>query len=378
MMTRRKFVGEAALVGAAAAVGGAGLALGEMVEMSLREAGAAKGLLVGCAVAVERLKTDLAYATLVKAQAGIVVAENDFKFAAMRPSMSSFNFRRADELADFAEANGMKLRGHNFVWHRQLPSWFGEQVTRKNAAQVLVEHIERVGGRYAGKMHSWDVVNEAVQVEDGLPGGVRDSPWQRLLGGASFGSGAGMTIVPEYVELAFRTARRVDAKAILCYNDYGIEAENAWSQKKRDAVLGLLRAMQAKGVPVDALGVQSHVTAGAGDVYGAGLKAMIAEARGMGLKVLVTEMDVNDRALGPEIGPRDAAVAEVYGSYLKTVLADPAVIAVLTWGITDRYTWLNGEDARADKLPERALPFDAELKAKLAVGAMLREIGDGK
>jgi endo-1,4-beta-xylanase len=376
MMTRRRFAGDAVLVVAAAAVGGGGLAAGEVATgVSLRAAGEARGLLVGCAVAVERLKTDPGYAALVKAQAGIVVAENDFKFGAMRPSMGSFNFRRADELAEFAEANGMRLRGHNFVWHRQLPQWFGEQVTRKNAAKVLVDHIERVGGRYAGKMHSWDVVNEAVLVEDGLPGGMRDSPWQRLLPGESFGIGAGMTTVPEYVELAFRTARRVDAKALLCYNDYGIEAENAWSQKKRDAVVGLLRAMQAKGVPVDALGVQSHVTAGAAEVYGAGLKAMIAEARGMGLKVMVTEMDVNDRALGQEIPPRDAAVAEVYESYLKTVLADPAAIAVLTWGITDRYTWLNGEDARADKLPERALPFDAELMAKPAVEAMRQGIG---
>jgi endo-1,4-beta-xylanase len=183
-----------------------------------------------------------------------------------------------------------------------------------------------------------------------------------------------MTTVPEYVELAFRTARRVDPKALLIYNDYGIEAENAWSEKKRQAVLGLLRAMQAKGVPVDGLGVQSHVAAGAGNVYGPGLVAMIAEARRMGLKVLVTEMDVNDRALGPDVAVRDAAVADVYGSYLKTVLADPAVIAVLTWGITDRYTWLNGEDARADKLPERALPFDAELRAKPAVGAIRQSV----
>jgi endo-1,4-beta-xylanase len=101
---------------------------------------------------------------------------------------------------------------------------------------------------------------------------------------------------------------------------------------------------------------------------------MIAEARTMGLKVLVTEMDVNDRALGPEIPLRDKAVAEVYGSYLKMVLGDPAVIAVLTWGITDKYTWLNGEDARADKVKERPLPFDAEMKAKLAVGAMKQGI----
>ncbi len=372
-ISRRRFVEGAAAVGVVAAVGG-GRVLGQTAEMSLREAGAARGLLVGCAVAVWALQRDPAYKELVKAQAGIVVAENEFKFASLRPSPTEFNFKAADVLAEFAAANGMKLRGHNFVWHRQIPGWFEGYVTAANAKQVLVNHIETVGGRYKGKIHSWDVVNEAVAVEDGLPGGMRKSPWQTVLGGEGFGEGAGKSTVPEYIEVAFRTARRVDPKALLCYNDYGIEAEDEGSAKKRAAVMGLLRGMQAKGIPVDGLGVQSHISAGGKAVYGKGLMRMIAEARGMGLKVLVTEMDVNDRALGAEIPLRDEAVAETYGSYLKMVVSDPAVIAVLTWGITDKYTWLNGEDSRKDGVPERPLPFDAEMKAKLAVGAMRQGI----
>jgi endo-1,4-beta-xylanase len=164
---------------------------------------------------------------------------------------------------------------------------------------------------------------------------------------------------------------------MLVYNEYGIEGDDEWSGKKRAAVLGLLRAMQVSGIPIDALGVQSHISAvapGSGPVPRKGLTELIAEVRTMGLKVLVTEMDVNDRALGPDVALRDAAVAEAYGSYLKAVLADAALIAVLTWGITDKYTWLNSEDARADKLPERPLPFDAELKAKAAVGAIRQSV----
>jgi endo-1,4-beta-xylanase len=375
MKTRRQFVRDAAMVGAVAATGVGRGAFAQGGGMSLREAGSTRGLLVGCAVAVWALKRDPAYAELVKAQAGIVVAENDFKFGPMRPSITEFNFKAADELAEFAAANGMKLRGHNFVWHRQLPRWFEAEVTQANAEQVLVEHIEKVGGRYAGRIHSWDVVNEAVQVSDGLPGGMRNSPWQKVLGGEGFGKNG--DTVPKYIELAFRTARRVDPKALLCYNDYGIEAEDEGSAKKRAAVLGLLRGLKSKGIPLDALGVQSHIAAGGGAVYGAGLKAMIAEARAMGLKVLVTEMDVNDRALVPEIALRDEAVAKTYESYLKTVVADPAVIAVLTWGITDKYTWLNGEDSRTDKVAERPLPFDAEMRAKPAVGAIRQALGSG-
>jgi endo-1,4-beta-xylanase len=369
-MTRRQFVMQGSAIGAVAAMGMRGGAQMGSTGVSIRAAGAGRGILAGCAVDVGKLRTDGAYKDLLKAQVGIVVAEREFKFGPLRPTPTTFFFGDADYLAAFAEANGMKLRGHNFVWHRQLPKWFDGYVTKENAEQVLVNHIEQVGGRYAGKIQSWDVVNEAVQVSDGLPGGFRNSPWQKVLGGNG--------PVPEYVEVAFRTARRVDPKALLVYNDYGIEGEDDASAKKREAVMGLLREMQRKQVPLDALGVQSHITAVKEDgsmlEYGKGLMKMIAEARKMGLKVLVTEMDVNDRYLAPAIGPRDAAVAKMYGSYLGTVLRDPAVIAVLTWGITDKYTWLDREDSRADGEPERPLPFDAEMQPLPAFAAEVKAL----
>jgi endo-1,4-beta-xylanase len=92
----------------------------------------------------------------------------------------------------------------------------------------------------------------------------------------------------------------------------------------------------------------------------------LAAARELGLQVFVTEMDVNDRALAADIPLRDTSVAAAYKEYLDLVLGDPAVRAVLTWGITDRYTWLNSEDSRKDGQPERPLLFDADYKPKAA------------
>ena len=340
------------------------VALAPAVEpASLRRVGAARQILVGCAVKVNLLKTVPDYAALVREQAGIVVAETEMKFGPLRPSATEFFFDDADALVKFAHANRMKVRGHNFVWHRALPKWFEAEVTVANAEQVLVDHIEKVARRYAGKIHSWDVVNEAIELKDGLPGGVRNSPWQKLL--------PGQGKVPGYIEIAFRTARKADPKALLCYNDYGIEAEDEPAQKKRLAVLALLRAMQERGIPLDALGIQSHIEAGKERVYGPGLRGLIADARSMGLKVLLTEMDVNDRALTGSIPERDVAVAATYATYLNEALADPAVIALLTWGITDRYTWLNSEGKRKDGLAERCLPFDADLKPAPAFEAEL-------
>jgi endo-1,4-beta-xylanase len=291
-----------------------------------------------------------------------VVAENAMKWRALRPSAEAFRFDDADALVKFAEANRMKIRGHNLVWHEDNPGWLEATATAANARGLLVSHIATVVGRYAGRMHSWDVVNEGINVGDGRADGMRRSLWLRLVG-------------DEYMELAFRTAREADPEALLTYNEYGIEAESAEAERKREAVMVMLRRMMARRVPVDAVGVQSHVSAGA--VYGAGLMKFIGAVRELGLQVFITEMDVNDRALPADVPTRDAAVAAAYKGYLDLVLADAAVRAVLTWGITDRYTWLNHEQARADGRTERALPFDGDGKAKSAFFAM-RDGFDGR
>jgi len=333
---------------------------------TLRAVGARRGILAGCAVQVRHLRDDPAYAALVAQQAGIIVDESALKMGPLRPAPTEYFFGDADYLFEFAKKNKQHVRGHNFVWHEQMPSWFDSYVTRANAERVLVEHIERVGGRYVGRVHSWDVVNEAIEIKDGMKGGFRNSPWLKLLPGDGIA-------VPGYIDIAFRTARRVDPKAMLVYNEYGIEAEDAASAKKRADVMALLRGMQARGIPVDALGVQSHLAAGSRQAfspefaYGAGLREMIRDVRAMGLKVLLTEMDVNDRKLPVSVTERDIAVAATYGGYLKQALAEDAVVAVLTWGISDKYTWLDyGYQQREDKAPQRCLPFDGDMRATAA------------
>jgi endo-1,4-beta-xylanase len=360
-ITRRQFVTQAAAA-ATLALGYEGNAA-VLAATSLRQAGTQRGVPTGCAVAVARLRDDPAYAALVRQQAGILVAENDFKLAPTQPTPTTFFFDDTDYLAAFAAENHMLLRGHNFVWHRSMPRWFEGYVTTKNAESVLVNRIEQLGGRYAGRIHSWDVVNEAIEVPDGLPGGMRNSIWQRLL--------------PGYLDIAYRTARRVDPKALLVYNDYGIEAEDNASSRKRAAVIDLLCGMKDRGVPIDALGIQSHISAGPSHVYGLGLQHLIAQARDLGLQVMLTEMDANDRELPPAIELRDAAIGKLYGNYLSTALSSPAVTALLFWGMTDRYTWLNGEQSRADKLPERPLPFDRDYQPKDAYHAALAALEQG-
>lgn len=368
MTTRREFIEGAAAAGVASVVTGCShrapilaavpppLPVDEVAGLgSLKVHAAQRGFLYGCAVGARPLASDKAYADLVRQQANIVVAENAMKWGPLRPTIDTYNFEDADALVAFAEKNRMKVRGHNLCWHRQLPDWFKDGATTANARGLLKAHIEQVAGRYAGRMHSWDVVNEAILTTDGRADGLRDSPWLRLVGA-------------DYIEQAFQTARSVDPQALLTYNDFGIEGDDPASESKRAAVLAMLRRLKARHVPIDAVGIQAHITAG--HVYGAGLARFIAGVRALDMQVFLTEMDVNDREWPAPEEIRDKVVADCYSSFLDVALADASVRAVLTWGITDRATWLNSEDARNDHLPERCLPFDRAGKPKTAFFAM--------
>ena len=339
---------------------------------SLRAHAAVRGLLYGAAVNPALLDVDGVaagstgdgYTLLVQQQAGILVAENSMKWGGLRPGPSIFDFTQADKLMRFAGLAGQRVRGHNLCWHEALPSWFKSKVNQANARTHLIQHIQTVAGHFRGQIHSWDVVNEAIRPDDGRPDGLRKTPWLELIG-------------PDYLDLAFHSAAESDPHARLTYNDYGIELDTPEQARKREVVLELLQGFKSRGVPIHAVGVQSHIQAD-GPQPGAGLKSFIREAGKMHLEVYITEMDVKTHSLagGPEA--QDAAVAQVYRDYLTLVLAEPNVPIVLTWGITDANSWLNEMNEpwakRKDGMKMRPLPFDEKLKpapAFLALRAAL-------
>jgi endo-1,4-beta-xylanase len=327
---------------------------------SLRAHATARGLFYGAAVDTGMLRNDPAYRALLAQQCNIVVAENSMKWAAIHPEADRYAFEQADELLAFAEQHQMQVRGHNLCWHEALPSWFASTVNPGNARQILTGHIRTVAGRYQGRIRSWDVVNEAISLEDGRTDGLRVSPWFQMLG-------------PGYIDLAFRTAREADPHALLTYNDYGIEYDHPASFTKRAAVMGLLKRLTADGVPIDAVGIQSHIDATTSGL-GPGITAFVTEARTLGLKVFITELDVNDDNLAADDpATREAAVAEVYGQYVTDMVANPAVAEVLTWGISNNHSWLNNSKTHKAKHPGRqqqALPFDANYQPTPAFYAL--------
>jgi endo-1,4-beta-xylanase len=378
MMTRREYLKQVAATAAAAAIPGVlggGSATAQSAQAtksitgknSLKARASARGLLVGSAVNAAALRSDEAYRNLLVEQYNIVVAEYCMKWAPLRPTPDTYSFDEADELIAFAQTHGMKVRGHNLVWHESLPKWFDKTVTKDNALKFMTDHIMTVGSHYKGRIHSWDVVNEAIWIPDGRPDGLRSSsPWMQMLG-------------PEYIDIAFKTARQADPKALLTYNEYGIEYDTEEEGKKRAAVLELLRRLKTAGTPLDALGVQSHMRAGTKNTFGKGITELIASARGMGLQVFITEMDVKDEEINSnDVSVIDREVANVYRDYLTTILRDPSVKAVLTWGASDKHAWMNDPSQRkkdSDRMA-RPLPFDKDYAPKEAFFA-IRDAFDG-
>ncbi len=138
-----------------------------------------------------------------------------------------------------------------------------------------------------------------------------------------------------YMDIACDAARQADPSAILTYNDWGLEYENRSDNPKRKAVLAMLRDMKKRGVPIGALGLQSHLRAGTGEKFGYDLPGFIKEVRDLGMQVFVTEMDVDDSHVTVDGDARDEAVADVYKQYLDLVLGTGGVRVVITWGAWD-------------------------------------------
>lgn len=342
-----------ALLGGAGALAGLAVAPGLAQAAALpglHVAAAAKGRFYGAALHPDTLAHDPQAMAHVPIECGMLGSQLAFKWAPLQPEPNRFDWKQADQLLAYARTQHMPVRGHTLVWYQANPDWLVKGLTKANAARILTQHIQTVVGHFRGQLVQWDVVNEALWPADGQPYGLRDSLWLRTLG-------------PGYIDLAFHLCAAADPSALRCLNDYGFDAGRE-APRKRDAMLTLLSSLLSRGVPVQAVGMQGHLDPGAGPIDQKALAAFCAAIAAMGLKIVITEMDVRDNSLPAAIIPRDAGVAAYGRAYLDVVLESQATLGVLTWGLSDRLTWLDWQIPRADHLPQRPLPLDTEMRRK--------------
>jgi endo-1,4-beta-xylanase len=328
-------------------------------DIPLKERAAAKGLIYGAAAKKVEL-TDAEFTNSFIQECDLIVPKWEFRWNWLNPSPDKFNFTAADWFVEWARNHNMLLRGHTLIYENSTPKWFGTHVSHQNAEQVMVNYIQTVAGRYAGQLHSWDVVNEAINPEEGRLDGLRNTQWLRLLG-------------PDYIELAFHAAAAADPQALLVYNEGSIDADTEDGELRRVAVLKLLERLKSKNTPIHALGMQGHIWRSY-ELNPKKLRAFIRDVVDLDLKIMITELDVLDKHLRQKkLQVRDRIIAKTYQEYLSVVLDEPAVIAVITWGLSDRYSWYNQqgcEKALPKKCKSRPLPLDGQLNRKLAWNAI--------
>ncbi len=327
--------------------------------MVLRKLAGEKGLIYGTAIGAVLIESDREFVDLVLHQAGVVVAENDMKWEFMnRGKPGDDDYGPADTVAAFALENGLVLRGTPLLWYRRTPRWFFDLPSKQQMEAAIVEHILSLAGRYRGKVHSWDVVNEPIEPKDGRPDGLRTAVFLDKIGS-------------DYINLAYHAARQADPNARLVVNEYGVELDSVEHDARRAALLNLLQRMRRSGTPIDAVGIQAHLScAGEAPFSASRLRRFLGEIAGIGLSIQITELDVNDREAPADKMLRDRLVADTYSRFLDVALDEPAVKMVVTWGLSDRHSWL--AKTRSDQLPSRPLPFDANLEPKFAFEAMAR------
>jgi endo-1,4-beta-xylanase len=281
----------------------------------LRSAASARGALVGTALAASHLAADPDYAQVAGAQFNSVTPENEMKWESVEPRRGQFDWSGADAIVAFAEAHGQRIRGHNLVWHQQLPSWLtGGSFSPAQLGQLLHDHIATEVGRYRGRVGAWDVVNEPFNDD----GSLRSSMWKDALG-------------PDYIAQALTWARQADPAAKLFLNDYGIEGVGA----KSTAMLELVRSLTASGVPIDAVGFEGHLIVGQ---VPPSLQQNIARFTALGVSVEITELDV--RVPLPASAADLSRQASDYGRVASECLAVQGCTAITVWGFADRYSWI--------------------------------------
>ena len=297
--------------------------------VTLRDAATAHNIVIGAAAASAFL-SESEYSAVLGSEFSQLQAENEMKFGVIHPRPDTdpnpYNFKGGDALVAFAQTHHMLVRGHTLVWHNQIADWVKKGgYTAPQLGAILQGHIQTVMTHYATKVYAWDVVNEAFN-DDGT---MRSTVWYDKPG---IGAGEGT----KYIEQAFRWAHAADPNAKLFYNDYDSEDIN----KKSDAIYAMAKDFKARGVPLDGVGFQAHVSLKFDDPAKlASFAKNLERFAKLGLELHITELDVR---LDDSSAASLSAQAHLYGEITTLCVQQPACKLLQTWGFTDKHSWIPG------------------------------------
>lgn len=332
---------------------------------SLGAIAAKNGFIFGAA-AGPVIDTDRAYRQLYVDHTRIITTDIALKMSRVAPAAGAKRFEAADKLLQFCTQHRIPLRGHCLIWNEWVPQWI-KSMTSAERARFFDGYIDDVAGRYAGKLHSWDVVNEPFWPGHKAPGGYRLGPWYETFG-------------TDYVRRAFVRARAADPRTTFVLNEAHAERDDETGRGVRSGILKLVDELQHAGVSLQAVGLQGHLQ----PRYPHDLNRFLDFVHALAAKkvdIYITEFDVRDDTFPDDIGTRDAMVADTARRFLAGVLAIPAVKMVVAWQLADQYSFYR--DAVKQKNPgserwPRPLPFDEQMQRKPLWYAMADAFRDAR
>ena len=343
---RWRLTGTTAVVAAAAALGALAMATPAMAAGStLKAAAEADGRYFGTEVTGNMINNST-ITNLAAQQFDMVTPGNEMKWDTTEPSNGSYNFGPADNVVSWAQSHGMRVRGHNLVWHSQLPSWVSS-LPLNQVQSVMESHITTEVTHFKGKVYSWDVVNEPFN-DDGT---FRSDVFYQAMGQG-------------YIADALRTAHAADPNAKLYLNDYNIEGENA----KSNAMYNLVSSLKSQGVPIDGVGLESHFIVGQ---VPSSMLANMQRFAALGVDVAVTELD--DRIQLPASSANLQQQASDYATVVKDCLAVSRCVGVSQWGVGDADSWIPGTFSGWGA----ATMYDQNYQPKAAYSSALSALGGG-
>ena len=328
---------------------------------SLGDLAAQTGLTFGASIGRKGLE-DASYRQLYLDHARVLTSDLALKFLILRPDQGQPRFQEADRLVDFAEHNNMRFRGHTLIWNENNPEWL-KSLGANEIGAWLDRHIDETVGRYAGRIQSWDVVNEPFWPDHKAPGFFRKGPWFNALG-------------PAYVARALKRAAAADPRARLVINEAFTERGDGLGKTVRHEMLRLIDDLQHAGVPLHAIGLEAHLQ----PQYPSddtGFLVFLDQIARRGLDIYITELDVDDLGLPEDIRARDQIVADRVYAFLSRAMTCPAVKILECWQLSDKYSWFADPSMASRGAPggaARPLPFDRAMKRKPMFDAIARAL----
>jgi endo-1,4-beta-xylanase len=334
-------------------------------EQSLGAIAASRGYLFGAA-AGPVIDKDAPYRELYVTQTKLITTDIALKMGTVAPQPGAKHFESADRLLAFCDQNRIPVRGHCLIWNEWVPAWI-KAMSVSERRKFFDSYIDEVVARYAGRLHSWDVVNEPFWPGHRAPGDFRVGPWYEAFG-------------PDYVRRAFERAASADRNTKLVLNEAQTERDDALGLAVRRGLLKLVADLKHAGVKLDAVGLQGHLQPQYPHDPGR-FSEFLQQLAGLGVDIYITEFDVRDDTFPEEVEARDKAVAQTARRFLDTTLQHPAVKAVIAWELADNYSFYRGvalhKDPNTTRFP-RPLPYDDHLRRKPLWFAMADAFANAK